>query len=70
MRAVVGLEPPGDHGDFVGEEFSSQRGIVGRDAEVLTLQSLIENIHVVHFVHGSNPFETRPGSTNPAWREQ
>jgi hypothetical protein len=51
MRAVVGLEPPGGHGDFVGEQFGSQRSVVGRDGEVLTLQYLIENIHVVRFVH-------------------
>jgi hypothetical protein len=52
MRPVGGLELPGDHGDLVGDESGSLRGIVGRDAEVLTLQSLIENVYVLHFVHG------------------
>jgi hypothetical protein len=35
MRAVVGLELPGDRGDLVAEESRSQRTIIGRDAEVL-----------------------------------
>jgi hypothetical protein len=52
MCAVVGLELPGDQGDPVGEQSGSHGSIVGRDTEVLTLQSLIENVYVMHFVHG------------------
>src|SRR5262245_952922 len=51
MRAVVGLEPLGDRGDFRGEESASQGGIVGRDTEVLPLQPLIEHVYVLRFVH-------------------
>src|SRR5262249_3023826 len=52
MRAVVGLELPGDRDDLVGEESASQCSIVSRDAEVLALQPLIENVHIMSFVHG------------------